>query len=296
VIRSQGSSPTPPRSGRISVTDLGVLVLGVAVALSFPWFNPWVQPPNEPFREPRWRIISLFVEEAVGKASLALIPLMLYRRARLGGLCRPGELLLPICAACIMCDHVGRVTGLGRDNGVIEVENGYWVILTTLGMAVMAALLGAIYLADRLSDGIRSSLLVLAVAGSYPWPSEIMESLKFRLLDGSGGGDLPYVDYSFFVAFYAVEHVIPAVIGIAALSDAIRGRLRDDAMSIIGLTIASTNLVVCLALYLPSYYTSAFPPWNNHLFYVLLAAPVASGLLGTCLFLALVPRWRRWFQ
>ena len=184
-----------------------------------------------------------------------------------------------------------------RNDVIIEAEAGYWVILIMVGTAVAAAILSLIYLGGRLSDGIRSSLLVLAVAGSYPWPSALLEGLKFRLLGYFfGDGDLFVVDYSFFIAFFAVENVIPAVIGVAALSDAIRGRLRGDTMSAIGLVLAAVNLVVCLSLYLPGYFTSAFPSWDNHLFYVLLAAPVASGLLGTCLFLTLAPRWRSWPQ
>src|SRR5579883_815622 len=82
----------------MTIADSLVLVFGIALALSLPWYNGWVQLP-QPVMEPWWRIISLFVEEPVGKASLALIPLMLYRRARLGGLCRPGELLLAVCAS-----------------------------------------------------------------------------------------------------------------------------------------------------------------------------------------------------
>ena len=294
---SSSSGPNRARLRPITITDLVVLILGIALALSLRWFNPWVQPPNEPFREPRWRIISLFFEEAVGKASFALIPLMLYRRARLGGLCRPGELLLPVCAACMLAGQVESATGLGmNNNGAIEVESGYWIILTTLGTAVVAAILGLIYLGGRLSDGIKSSLLVLAVAGSYPWPNELLESLKFRVFDVSWVGESLIVDYASFIAFFAMENLVPAVIGVAAVSDAFRGRLRDNTMAGIGLAMATVNLVVCLALYLPGYYTSAFPPWNNHLLYVLLAAPVATGLLASFLFLFILPRCRGWLS
>ena len=76
----------------MTIADAMVLVFGVALALSLPWSNGWVQEP-QPVMEPRWRIVSWFFEEAIETASLALIPLMLYRRARFGGLCRPGELL-----------------------------------------------------------------------------------------------------------------------------------------------------------------------------------------------------------
>ena len=83
------------RPRTMTIADSMVLVIGVAVVLALPWYNGWVEKP-QPVMEPRWRIILWFVEEAVGKVSLALIPLMMYRRARFGGLCRPGELLLVV--------------------------------------------------------------------------------------------------------------------------------------------------------------------------------------------------------
>lgn len=275
-----------------------MLVLGVAVALSFRWFNLWEQLPNQPFREPRWKVVSLFLEEAIGKTSFALIPLMLYRRARLGGICRPGELFLVVCAACVLCDMVERIYLVGRtsDDAIVEAEGGYWVVLVVVGTAVVVAIFSSIFLGGRLSDRSRSLLLVMVVAGSYPWPKAILNGIKLRLLYGLGVGDDSIWDYSSFVAFFAVGNVIPAIIGVAALSDTIGGRLRGEAMSVIGLVLGVVDLVVCLSLYLPGYYTSAFPPWDDRLFYVLLAAPAAAGLLGTCIFLALADRWRDWFR
>jgi hypothetical protein len=254
-----------------------------------------VQRP-QPVMEPRWRIISWFFEEAVGKASLALIPLMLYRRARLGGLCRPGELLLAVCASCTLAEQIGRASGLGRaSSGIIEASGVYWASLTAAGAACAAAIVGLVFLREKRSGGALSSLLVVAVAGSYPWPSEPLESLKFHLIDSPGIQGSVAVDYALFVGFFALENLVPAVIGAAALSDAIRGRFRTGAMASIGLAMAAVMLVVSLSLYLPGYYTSAFPPWNNHLLYVLIAAPASAGLLGCVLLQVMRPRWRRWF-
>ena len=279
----------------MTLADAIVLVLGCALALALPWYNPWVQSP-QPVMEPRWRITSLFFEEAIGKVGLALIPLMLYRRARLGGLCRPGELLLVVCASCALAEQAGRASGLGMlPNGVIEAGGVYWASLTAAGAACVAAIGGLILLREKLSGGILSSLLVVAVAGSYPWPSLPLESLQYRLIERFGMQDDSAADYALFVGFFALRGLVPAVIGAAALSEAMRDRTGIGAMAGIGMAMAAVSLVVGLALYLPGYYTSAFPPWDDHLLYVLLAAPASSGLLGFVLWRVMRPRWRRRF-
>jgi hypothetical protein len=292
VARSRRATLTRLGASSMTIADSIALVFGVALAMSLPWYHLWSQRP-QPVMEPRWRITSLFVEEAVGKASLALIPLMLFRHARLGGLCRPGELLLAVCASCALAEQVDRASGLGTTGSVIEAEEFYWSSLNLAGGACVAAIVGLIFFREKLSDGARSSLLVLAVAGLYPWPRELLDSLQFRLVEDFGLQDSLAWDYGLFIGSFALKNLVPAAIGAAALSDAIRGRFRIGAMAGIGLAMASVHLVVSLALYLPGYYTNAFPPWNNHLFYVLIAAPASAGLLGWLLLQAGRPRWRR---
>jgi len=46
------------------------------------------------------------LERAIRMASLALVPLALWQRSRLGGVCRPAELLLVVCAAPGVVDQV----------------------------------------------------------------------------------------------------------------------------------------------------------------------------------------------
>jgi hypothetical protein len=294
VVRSPGTTPTQLGTRSMTISDSIVLIFGVALALSLPWCNGWAQLP-QPVMEPRWRVIALFFEEAAGKASLALIPLMLYRRARLGGLCRPGELLLAVCASYALAEQVDRASGFERHSSVIEASGVYWASLTAAGAACAAAIGGLVFLREKLSDSAVSSLLVVAVAGSYPWPKEPMESLHFHLIDSFGVADRLVADYALFVGFFALENLVPAVIGVAALSDAIRCRFRTGAMAGIGLAMAAVHSAVSLASWLPGYFTSVFPPWNDHLDYVLLAAPASSGLLGWVLFQVMRPRWSRWF-
>src|ERR1700730_7432226 len=122
MVVSRGSSTAKGTPTKLTTSDLMVLVLGVALALSLRWYNRWQERP-QPVMMPRWRVICLFFEEAVGKASLALIPLALWRRARLGGVCRPAELLLAVCAAWMILDQVDRLPWVNYG----RVEHERWV-------------------------------------------------------------------------------------------------------------------------------------------------------------------------
>ena len=69
-----------------TLSDQFVLVLGIALALSLPWASTWrfTREPAMP-HIPLWRWDGEFLEEVFEKTCLALIPLTLWRRARLGG-------------------------------------------------------------------------------------------------------------------------------------------------------------------------------------------------------------------
>ena len=147
----------------------------------------------------------------------------------------------------------------------------------------------------KLPDIVVSSLLVVATAGAYPWLVYPLWRGHNLLIVRQGIQDSSAADYSVFIGAFALESLVPAVIGVAAISDAVRSRFRVGAMAGFGLA-GAMNLVATLAVDLPSNFTSAWPSWNDHLFYVLLAAPVASGLLGWSLFYLIRPRWNRWFD
>ncbi len=283
-----------PEPRTITIADSMVLVIGVAVALALPWFNGWVEEP-QPVMEPRWRIILWFVEEAVGKLSLALIPLMMYRRARFGGLCRPGELLLVVCASRVIAGEVYRVSHLEIRPDGIWADDLYWATLKLAGVACLAALGALIVFGRELSDIAVCSLLVIAVAGSHPWPTIPLWRLHNAAI---GDGGIPVsqaADYAFFIGFFALESLVPAAIGAAAVWDAITRRARAGVMAGIGLGLAAVNLVITLAVDLPSNFTAAWPRWNDHILYVLLAGPAAAAILGCSVYYLIRPRLARWF-
>ena len=82
---------------RLTLLDLAALILGVALVLSLPWLNrpeflamsrwTWASWKSYPFR------LSI-AAEALGKAALALVPVVLVRSARRKGMARPAEYLL----------------------------------------------------------------------------------------------------------------------------------------------------------------------------------------------------------
>ena len=293
MAHSPGETPARPEPRSITIADAMVLVIGVAVALALPWFNGWVQMP-QPVMEPRWRIISWFVEELVGKVSLALIPLMLYRRARFGGVCRAGELLLVVCASRVIAGEVCRVSQLEISPDGILADEFYWASLKLAGAACVSAAAALIIFGQKLSDFVVSSLLVVAVAGSHPWPTFPLWRLN-NLAIGDGGIEVSLAaEYAFFIGFFALESLVPAVIGAAAVYDAIKHRFHTRLMAGIGLALAAVNLVITLAVDLPSNFTAAWPRWNDHLLYVLLAGPAAAAILGCSVFYLIRPRLARW--
>ena len=76
------------------------------------------------------------------------------------------------------------------------------------------------------------------------------------------------------------ESLVPATIGAAAVWDAIVHRFHTGLMAGIGLALAAVSLGITLAVDLPSNFTAAWPRWNDHLLYVLLAGPAAAAILG----------------
>lgn len=79
--------PGPPRPEPIGTTpaDLLALIAGVALAAALPWSS------GRP--EPAWFMALAYAQEGLPKGCMALIPVVITRRARFGGPIRPGEFL-----------------------------------------------------------------------------------------------------------------------------------------------------------------------------------------------------------
>jgi hypothetical protein len=95
-MRDQTEPPVHPWT--FTLSDLVVLVLGTGIALAIlPWKFDSMWTPV--WWAPVWWNVLACAERALRITSLALVPLAVWQRARLGGVCRPAELLLVVCAA-----------------------------------------------------------------------------------------------------------------------------------------------------------------------------------------------------
>jgi hypothetical protein len=85
----------------VTVADLVALVLGVALAMALPW------PPGRPWNGPRAAL--QFTAQAAARSALALLPVVLARRVRYGGLARPAEFLAAACGLAQLPVAIGHL-------------------------------------------------------------------------------------------------------------------------------------------------------------------------------------------
>ena len=97
----------------MTLGDLAVLVAGVAVVLVLPSRQSYLPYPSDflgPW--PRWFPWCFCLRQALGAACIVVVPVVLWRRARYGGLARPAEFLALFAAMPFLAD--GIETGLIR--------------------------------------------------------------------------------------------------------------------------------------------------------------------------------------
>jgi hypothetical protein len=103
-------APDRPEPAGITVADLVALVGGAAVAVALPW--QFGAPFFRPAAIGTWlgsRALLQFTGLALSRACLALVPVVLARRARYGGVARPAEFLAAVCGLTLLpqaADHL----------------------------------------------------------------------------------------------------------------------------------------------------------------------------------------------
>ncbi|CAN5824025.1 hypothetical protein BH23PLA1_BH23PLA1_24480 [soil metagenome] len=101
-----------PEPTRMTLADLLALVVGVAIVAALPWLNrpEFIGPLGGGAGPASYVPLLMFLHEGLGKACLALVPVVLARRVRHGGMVRPTEFLL----ACVGLPwlSMGITTGL----------------------------------------------------------------------------------------------------------------------------------------------------------------------------------------
>jgi hypothetical protein len=262
------------------VSDLVVLVFGIAVAL---WVLPWDLDGGEwsPPLYPRWWIVLGSVERAIRMTSLALIPPALWRRARLGGVCRPAELLLAVCAAPGVVVEVDQWVWSEADWNLDDGYGAaYWLCRAAVWSLCVAAMFGLTFARRRLSDGARSALLMLAVATSFAWlpDPEFLNTLPAYY---SRAG---FAEDTACVIAGAIKYLVPSVIGAAAIRDRILRRTRARTMEWVGLILAVCNLAVAPPFHLWGAFLVSSPPLRDlHLYIIYFGGPVLAATLGSIL-------------
>ena len=291
---SRDQTPASDSAWTLTVSDLVVLVFGVALALSI---LPRDLDGDElpPALSPRWLIVLGSVERVIRTTSLALIPLALWRRSRLGGVCRPAELLLVVCAAPGIVARVDAWLWSEADWNLTEVGYGipYWLWRGAAWSLCIAAMLGLILARRRLSDAARSALLMLAVATSFPWLLD-PESINTLPIHYSRAG---YAEDTARVITCTVTFLVPSVILVAAIRDMILRQTRARVLEWVGLILAVCNLAVALPFHLWGAFMLSSPPLHDiHLHIIYFGGPVLAGTLGSILVWTYAPRCDRWLE
>ena len=272
-------TPVPDGRWTLAVSDLLVLVFGVALALSIlPWplDGEWLPGPV-----PYWWNVLGAVERAIRMMSLALIPFALWRRSRLGGVCRPAELLLVVCAAPGVVERVDWWVLAEAD---WNLDDGYgvpfWLCRAAAWSLCLAAVLGLTVFRRKLSDTVRSTLLMPAVATSSPWflEPEFLNTLPVHYHRAGYGEEMACVIAG------TVRFLVPSVIGAAAIRDLIVRRSGTRVIEWVGLILAVCSLAVAPPVHLWGAFMLSSPPLHDvRLHIIYFGGPVLAGILGSIL-------------
>jgi hypothetical protein len=180
------SASIQPRPEPIAFTlaDLAALVLGVALVAALPWYTrPNLQLGGVP--SAWWYAPLHLAREGIGKACLALVPVILARCALYRRVARAAELLGAFCGMpwlTIAIDRLPSMRIVQRVPGVasapaLQVVNGalYWHwkegLLAVALMAVLAVPLGR----KRLPGWALSALLIVAWLGLHDFVGLLLE-------------------------------------------------------------------------------------------------------------------------
>jgi hypothetical protein len=187
-----GTVPEDPPPGRwehksVTIGDLAALVVGIAMVLVLPATQSyWPLPSDFLGPWPRWLPWLFCLRQALGAACVALVPVVLWRRACYGGLARHAEFLalcaaMPFLAASIETALI-RLSfrlksgqsppGFGLDGMPVSLvkeweANSHWVWEQAVLLTGVVAL-ALFFLGRRNSPGwLLSALLILAWLGAY---------------------------------------------------------------------------------------------------------------------------------
>lgn len=191
----------------VTLADLLALVVGVALVATIPWYY-WLHPFDFRGPWPRWLPYLWATRQLLAMACLALVPVIIARRAIFGGLVRPAEFLaccggLPqltfgieslLMMSWLRLQH-GIVIFTVRDEMPVSVgrewrQGPYWTwkhgLLIVAVLATVAFLLGR----RRLPGWLLTVLLMIAWVGFEGTLPEQMSWVVGRLIRLGYGGPI----------------------------------------------------------------------------------------------------------
>jgi hypothetical protein len=237
-----GKLPWDPSEHKsVTLGDLAALVAGIAVVLVLParqsywpypadFFGPW----------PRWLPWCFCLRQAVGAACLALLPVVLWRRACHGGLARPAEFLALCAAMPFLADSIETalirlsyrtrtgisLTGFGLDGISVAFHNewrqsSHWVWEQSLLLGGIVALVAFLVGRRRLPGWLSTVFVMIAWLGAYEAAPALASRWIARLIDRVNGQPIGEIAG---ISRWAVVGLLPrfvlyAVPAIAAVRD-----------------------------------------------------------------------------
>jgi hypothetical protein len=194
-----GDEATPEPTG-MTLGDLVALVAGAGLAAGLTWYSQW-QSERTLARQPApaWYIVLLYAREITRKGCLALVPVILVRKIRLGGPIRPGE----FAALCVGMDLLLLAAYQWPALGILALKPGtkdvytvnmgpFWIWYgTQLVLSALAVVL--LIVRRRQFPGWAAGLLLCAGWYGLAAPFQVFYKEGFDLLVGDGLMRLPIV-------------------------------------------------------------------------------------------------------
>ena len=287
----------------VTLADLAILIAGASIAMAFPELHHSMEPVPPLTKLPPWLHRVESWEEVLQKVCVALLPLVLWWRARAGGVIGPFELIVAACIAPMVVERLDGWVSLGPEldfhpsEGLIWERPSctYWCVRAAAWTVLLISIAGAMW-ARRTRT--RRALLDAPGRGrpltSFDWISGPMEDQGWRLIDSLDIGEKS--ELALWIAGRVVVFLVPAVIGAAAVSQLVRERGFIGGMGWLALALGCAALMLRLPLYCVEMDGAVdLPGWSvAERWSLFLLGPIIAAALGLIIAVIFGAPWHRW--